>query len=83
MIDVQAPDIMGNYFQKYGGPWTPLDVLNGANQTYQASHVFWTHLVGTETLFGGGVPDAAKWGNLAATMAKNPLTHTGYPANYP
>jgi hypothetical protein len=83
MIDVQAPDIMGNYFKGYGGPWTPLDVLNAANQTYQASHVFWTHLSGTEITFGGTVPAAAKWPNLAATMAKNPLTHTGYPANYP
>jgi hypothetical protein len=83
MIDVQEPDIVGNYFQSYGGPWTPLDIVNAANQTYQASHVFWTYLVGTESVFGGTVPDVAKWPNLAAVLAKNPLTHTAYPANYP
>lgn len=83
MIDVQEPDMVGNYFSKYGGPWAPLDILNGANQTYQASHVFWTYLVGTESVFGGTVPEAAKWANLAAVLAKNPLTNTAYPANYP
>jgi hypothetical protein len=83
MIDVQSPDIAGPYFQGYGGPWAPVDIVNAANQTYQASHVFWTHLVGTETVFGGSVPAVAKWSNLAPVLAKNPLTNTGYPANYP
>lgn len=83
MVDVEAPDIAGPYFSKYGGPFTPLDVVNALNQTYKASHAFWTHLVGTETVFGGSVPAAAKWSNLAATVSANPLTNTAYPANYP
>jgi hypothetical protein len=83
MIDVQSPDIVGPYFGSYGGPWAPLDIVNAANQTYKASHVFWTHMVGTETVFGGSVPAAAKWANLAAVLAKNPLTNTSYPPNYP
>jgi hypothetical protein len=83
MVEVQSPDMAGPYFRKYGGPWTPLDLVNAMNQTYYASHVFWTHLVGTEIVFGGTVPDAAKWPNLAAVLAANPLKHTDYPANYP
>ena len=83
MIEVQMPDIMGTYFGSKGGPWAPLDIINAANQTYKASHVFWTHLFGTETLYGATVPAAAKWSNLAATCAANPLTNTGYPPNYP
>ena len=83
MIAVEGPDIMGPYFGKYGGPWTPLDIINAANQTYFASHVFWTHLVGTESFRGVACPPAAKWSNLAVTLAANPLIHTDYPANYP
>jgi hypothetical protein len=83
MVEVQSPDIVGNYFRAYGGPWTPLDLINAFNQTYYASHVFWTHMVGTETVYGGTVPAVAIWSNLAATCAANPLTHTSYPANYP
>jgi hypothetical protein len=83
MVEVQSPDLVGNYFSSYGGPWTPIDLLNAFNQTYKASHVFWTHLVGTEIVYGGTVPDAAKWPNLAAVCAANPLTNTAYPANYP
>ncbi|MEP6546178.1 MAG: hypothetical protein ABJD53_01830 [Gammaproteobacteria bacterium] len=83
MVEVQSPDMVGNYFAKYGGPWAPADLINAFNKTYHASHVFWTHLVGTETVLGGTVPEAAKWPNLADTCAKMPLTHTDYPANYP
>ncbi|MGA2399060.1 MAG: hypothetical protein ABSG30_13480 [Steroidobacteraceae bacterium] len=83
MIAVEGPDIFGSYFGTKGGPWTPLDILNAANQTYFASHVFWTHLFGTEYFRGSPVPLAAKWPNLAATLSANPLTHTAYPANYP
>jgi hypothetical protein len=83
MVEVQSPDLVGNYFRSYGGPWTPIDLLNAFNQTYMASHVFWTHLVGTEIVYGGTVPDAAKWPNLAAVCAANPLMTIAYPANYP
>ncbi len=83
MLEVQSPDMVGGYFGSYGGPWTPADLINAFNQTYYASHVFWTYLVGTEVVFGGTVPAAAKWPNVAATCAANPLTHTAYPANYP
>lgn len=83
MMEVQTADVMGNYFSKYGGPWTPLDLINAFNQTYYASHVFWTHFFGTEIEYGVPVPAVAKWSNLAATCAANPLTHTSYPTNYP
>ena len=45
--------------------------------------LFWTYLVGTEIVFGGTVPAAAKWPNVVAVCKANPLTHTAYPANYP
>jgi hypothetical protein len=73
----------GTYFRRYGGPWTPADLIAAFNQTYHATHVFWTHFMGTEVINGLKVPDAAKWPNLAATCAANPLTNTSYPANYP
>jgi hypothetical protein len=83
MMDVQAPDLLGSYFSQFGGPWTPLDIINALNKTYYASHAFWTHFFGTETGYGVPVPAVDKWSNLAATCAANPLTHTDYPANYP
>ena len=83
MVEVQSPDMVGDYFSEYGGPWTPTDLINAFNQTYHASHVFWTYLVGTEVVRGGTVPTAAKWPNLAAACAANPLTRKAYPANYP
>jgi hypothetical protein len=83
MIAVEGPDIFGYYFGTHGGPWAPIDLINAANQTYFASHMFWTHLYGSETYRGGGVPPAAKWSNMVVTLSANPLTHTAYPANYP
>jgi hypothetical protein len=82
MMDIQSPDIIGGYFSNQGGPFAPLDLINALNQTYQASHAFWTHIFGTEN-FGAPIPPAVVWSNLAPTLSKNPLTHTGYPANYP
>jgi hypothetical protein len=83
MMEVQSPDMVGNYFGNYGGPWTPLDLIAAFNQTYHASHVFWTHLIGTEQLYGSGVPAAVKWSNLAPVLNTHPLTNTSYPGNYP
>jgi hypothetical protein len=83
MLDVESAEIAGPHMAQYGGPYTPLDVVTALNQTYKASHAFWTHLVGTENVFGGPVPAASKWSNLAATVSANPLTNTSYPANYP
>lgn len=83
MMEVQSPDMMGTYFESVGGPWTPIDFINAFNQTYKASHVFWTHLAGNESLGSGGVPPLVKWSNLAPVLEANPLTNTGYPANYP
>jgi hypothetical protein len=77
MMDVEEPDIDSGYYQKYGGPFAPLDIIHALNQTYHASHAFWTRLVGSQ------YPAAAQWSALAATCAANPLTHTAYPANYP
>lgn len=83
MVDVETPDLVGNYFAQYGGPYSPEDIVKALNQTYHASHAFWTHLVGTESLFGGKVPPGAKWSNLAETLTANPLTNTSYPPSYP
>ncbi len=83
MMEIQSPDMIGPYFSKQGGPWVPLDFIHAMNQTYFASHAFWTHLFGTEVSNGLPVPAADKWSNLAATCAANPLIHTDYPANYP
>ena len=82
MMDIQSPDIVGGYFSNQGGPFAPLDLINALNQTYEASHAFWTHLFGTEN-FGAPIPPAVIWSNLAPTLAQHPLTHTTYPANYP
>jgi hypothetical protein len=83
MMDVQSAEMVGPYFSQYGGPWTPLDIIHAFNQTYYASHAFWTHFIGTEASYGAPIPTVAKWSNLAATCAANPLTHTAYPGNYP
>ncbi len=83
MMDVEAFDIVGNYYAKYGGPFSPQDILDALNTTYQASHAFWTYLTGNETFRGGKVPNDAKWSNLAAFLEDNPLKRTAYPANYP
>jgi hypothetical protein len=77
MMDVESGDMSTTYFNKFGGPWTPLDIVNALNQTYMASHAFWTRMLGPT------VPAAAQWPNLAATISANPLTRTAYPANYP
>jgi hypothetical protein len=77
MMDVEEPDMNGGYFASSGGPFAPLDVIHALNQTYYASHAFWTHLTGSP------YPAAAQWPALAATCAANPLIHTSYPANYP
>ena len=76
MMDVEEPDIDSGYYSSYGGPYAPLDVIHALNQTYYASHAFWTRLTGSQ------YPAAAQWPALAATCAANPLTHTAYPANY-
>jgi hypothetical protein len=83
MMEIQSPDMIGPYFTSQGGPWAPLDFLKALNQTYYASHAFWTHLFGTEVFNGVPVPAADKWSNLAVTLAANPLVHTDYPPNYP
>src|SRR5579871_2500472 len=80
MMAIEGFDIAGNYFQNYGGPWTHADIVTALNQTYHASHAFWTRLTGKEATRGGApVPDAAIWKNLAPTVSARPLTHTEYP----
>ncbi len=83
MMDVEAFDMVGNYYAKYGGPFSPQDILVALNNTYHASHAFWTYLAGNETYRGGTVPSAAKWSNLAPFLDANPLKRTEYPASYP
>ncbi len=77
MFDVESGDMSTNYFHKYGGPFTPLDILHSLNQTFQATHAFWTRMV------SGNIPDEARWSNLVQMLQSNPLTNTTYPANYP
>jgi hypothetical protein len=77
MMDVQGPDLYTTYFRAHGGPYTPQDIINALNETYQASHAFWTRLTGSQ------VPDAAQWSSVAAACAAHPLIRTAYPANYP
>ena len=76
MMDVQEPEMDGSQLGQYGAPYTPIDIINALNQTYHASHAFWTYL-------GGSAPPAAHWPAVAAACAANPLIRTGYPANYP
>lgn len=76
--DIQAPDL-GAYGNKV---YSPADILNGENQTYQSSHDFWTYLDA-----GSGVPPSGQWsgpGGLAQFINNpaNALTHTAYPLNY-
>jgi hypothetical protein len=83
MMDVESDELVSTRLSNYGGPWTPLDIVNGLNQTYWASHAFWTRFPVGSTYGGVPIPSAAIWPNMAATLAKNPLIHTDYPQNYP
>ena len=83
MMDVESDELASPRVNAYGGPWTPLDILNALNQTYWASHAFWTRFPPGSTYNAVPVPAAAIWPNMAATLSQNPLTHTDYPANYP
>lgn len=78
MVDIEAPDICGGRTIS-GGPYSPMDIVNALNTTYQASHAFWTHLFGSESNCG----PSTKWSSLAQTLSSNPLTHTDYPSSYP
>jgi Beta-galactosidase len=81
MMDVESQELCGSHYAKYGGPYTPQDIIDALNQTYKASHAFWTHLYGTEKGYGV-IPNSAKWPNLAAIVSTRPLTNTSYPGNY-
>jgi hypothetical protein len=89
MLDIEAPDIAGSYYSDYGAPqgYHPADVISALNQSYGASHAFWTHLFGSEDAMGGGTVSSvapwAVWTNLAPAINSQPLTNTSYPNNYP
>lgn len=87
MLDIEASDMAGTYFARWGGPYSTADLLAALNQTYKASHAFWTHLVGTESVPGGGTVNGsnpeAVWSKVAPYINSHPLTNTGYPPNYP
>jgi hypothetical protein len=83
MVDIEADDLAGSYFKKSGGPFTPADICLAINTRYKASHAFWDKFMGNELVKGEPIPEAAKWPNLAAALAKCPLTNTSYPPNYP
>jgi hypothetical protein len=82
MMSIELDEMVTVRYVPWGGPWTAVDLVNALNNTYHASYAFWTHYFGNE-VFSSPVPVGAKWSNLAATLAQNPLTNTGYPANYP
>ena len=83
MMDVEADDIAGPYYRKYGGPFTPADICAALNNEYKASHAFWDHFMGSESVRGQPIPASAQWPNLAAALEKCPLTNTAYPSAYP
>lgn len=89
MLDVEAMDISGTYYANWGAPegFKPLDIISALNNTYQASHAFWTHFFGSENPPGGGTVKSVSpwsvWSNLAPVINSNPLTNTSYPPNYP
>jgi hypothetical protein len=74
MLDVEGPDLSAYGFKGY----LPLDICNALNQSYKASHAFWTYLSSNS-----GAPVESLWPALAATCAANPLVNTAYPSNYP
>jgi hypothetical protein len=77
MFDVESGDMTTTYYDRIGGPFTPQDLITALNQTFKASHAFWTRMVGSST------PSQIQWTNLAAVCAANPLLRTAYPTNYP
>ncbi len=82
MADVEGPDIGATYNGTVnipGGTWTPQDVLNALNQTYRATHAFWTRIVPSENT---GAPAATMWSNLLPFLESNPLLNTAYPKSY-
>jgi hypothetical protein len=89
MLDVEGMDLGGGYYSNWGAPngYHPSDIVAALNGTYQASHAFWTHLFGSEPVSGGGTVSSASpwsaWSQLAPVVNAAPLTHTGYPPNYP
>lgn len=90
MMDVEGPDIAGTNFAQLGAAegFQPLDIIAALNQTYHASHAFWTHYFGNEGVWPGSgtvstVAPWAMWSNMAPVLSSNPLTTTSYPADYP
>jgi hypothetical protein len=90
MMDIEGPDIAGTYFAGQGAAegFQPLDIIAALNQSYQASHAFWTHYFGSEGVFPGSgtvtqVSPWAVWSSLAPVINAHPLTSTAYPASYP
>jgi len=81
MLDIEGPDL--GVYQNMGGPigaggWTPQDICNALNKSYNTSHAFWTYLGN-----GSNIPPTAQWNNLAAAVTKCPLINIKYPAVYP
>jgi hypothetical protein len=83
MADVEGPDFGATYngtVNISGGPFTPQDLLNALNQTYKATHDFWTRIIPAQNT---GAPDASMWSNLLPFLVSNPLLNTAYPLGYP
>ena len=89
-MDVEGPDIAGAFYGFIGAPegFKPQDIIAALNQTYDASHAFWTHFYSSDPVWpgSGSVGDVAPWAvwsNLAPIINSTPLINTTYPANYP
>jgi hypothetical protein len=62
----------------YGSPYAIGNIVDAANEKYQASHLYVTHLAENQTTV-----KAAVWSNVLPVLQAKPLVNTGYPAVYP
>jgi hypothetical protein len=62
----------------YGTPYAIGDIIDAANQKYQASHLYVSHMASNQTNV-----TAAVWSNVLPVLQANPLVNVAYPAVYP
>ena len=62
----------------YGTPYAIGDIVDAANEKYQASHLYVSHMAENQTTV-----KAAVWSNVLPVLQAKPLVNTGYPAVYP
>jgi hypothetical protein len=62
----------------YGTPFAIGDIIDAANERYQASHLYVTHFASGQTSV-----EAALWSNVLPVLQAKPLVNKGYPSVYP